>query len=175
MFVKEISATAITGKDAWNRPSPQPITISVSLNTDFHKASITDNLKYSVNYAVLTRHISDFIKTNEHKNFKSLGSIAEAVSQLALDEKNGGSEIAKVVVKSPKSEIRADSVEYELIRSRVDPSSNTDTYNVTKLRLLTIIGVFTFERLQKQIVDIDLKIKIKKDDPRLISIKLSMI
>lgn len=167
MFVKEISATAITGKDAWNRPSPQPITISVSLNTDFHKASITDNLKYSVNYAVLTRHISDFIKTNEHKNFKSLGSIAEAVSQLALDEKNGGSEIAKVVVKSPKSEIRADSVEYELIRSRVDPSSNTDTYNVTKLRLLTIIGVFTFERLQKQIVDIDLKIKIKKDDPRL--------
>ena len=167
VFVKEISATAITGKDAWNRPSPQPITISVSLNTDFHKASVTDNLKYSVNYAVLTRHISDFIKSNEHKNFKSLGSIAEAVSQIALDEKSGGSEMAKVVVRSPKSEIRADSVEYELIRSRIDPSANFDSYNVTKLRLLTIIGVFTFERLQKQIVDIDLNIRIKKDDPNL--------
>ncbi|KAI5967943.1 FOL1 [Candida margitis] len=167
VFVKEISATAITGKDAWNRPTPQPITISVFLNTDFHKASVTDNLKYSVNYAVLTRHISDFIKSNEHKNFKSLGSIAEAVSQIALDEKNGGSEVAKVVIKSPKSEIRADSVEYELIRSKNNPSANFDSYNVTKLRLLTIIGVFTFERLQKQIVDVDLSIKIRKDDPRL--------
>ncbi|KAI5957777.1 FOL1 [Candida theae] len=167
VFVKDISATAITGKDAWNRPTPQPITISVYLNTDFHKASVTDNLKYSVNYAVLTRHISDFLKSNEHRNFKSLGSIAEAVSQIALDEKSGGSEIAKVVVKSPKSEIRADCVEYELVRSRVDRLTNYDAYNVTKLRLLTIIGVFTFERLQKQIVDVDLKIKITKDDPKL--------
>jgi len=167
VFVKEISATAITGKDAWNRPAPQPITVSVFLNTDFHRASVTDNLKYSVNYAVLTRHISDFLKSNEHRNFKSLGSIAEAVALIALDEKSGGSEVAKVIIKSPKSEIRANSVEYELVRSRIDSAANIDSYNVTKLRLLTIIGVFTFERLQKQIVDVDLKIWIKKDDPRL--------
>ncbi|CAK9441796.1 uncharacterized protein LODBEIA_P56640 [Lodderomyces beijingensis] len=169
IFVKDISAIAITGKDAWNRPSPQPINVSVSLNTDFHEASVTDNLKYSINYAVLTRKISDYLRSHEHKNFKSLGNIAEAVSAIALDEKNGGGETAEVVVNSPKSEIRAESVEYRLVRSKSsnEAQSSSDVYKINKLRLLAIIGVFTFERLQKQIVDLDLAFKIAKDDPSL--------
>ncbi|KAI5956509.1 FOL1 [Candida jiufengensis] len=167
VFVKEISATAITGKDAWNRPTPQPINISISVLTDFHKASVTDKLKYSVNYAVLTRNISDFMKSNEHKNFKSLGNIAESVSSIVLNETKNSGKIANIKVNSPKSEIRADSVEYEVIRSNDESLPISDIYRVKKLRLLTIIGVFTFERYQKQIVDIDLEFKIIKDDPKL--------
>ncbi|KAI5964201.1 FOL1 [Candida pseudojiufengensis] len=168
VFVKEISATAITGKDAWNRPTPQPINISVSVKTDFQKASITDNLKYSVNYAVLTRNISDFMKSNEHKNFKSLGNIAESISSIVLNETKGEGQVANIKINSPKSEIRAESVEYEVTRNNGTSNKHiSDFYRVNKLRLLTIIGVFTFERYQKQIVDVDLEFKIFKDDIKL--------
>lgn len=163
VFAKDIAATAITGKDAWNRPSPQPITISVSLDTDFHQASVTDNLKYSLNYAVISRNISEFMKANEHRNFKSLGNIAESVSEIVLDQKKGGGSKAEVVVKSVKSEIRADSVEYRLSRSKTDSEPIPDEIAVRGLRLLTIIGVFTFERFQRQIVDIDLQLKLHKE------------
>ena len=89
VFINNLASIAITGKDAWNRPTPQPITISVSLNTDFHQASVTDNLKYSLNYAVISRNIAEYMKANEHRNFKSLGSIAESVGEIVLDDKKG--------------------------------------------------------------------------------------
>lgn len=163
VFIERVAATAITGKDAWNRPAPQPITISVALNTDFHQASVTDNLKYSLNYAVISRNIAEFMKANEHKNFKSLANIGESVSEVVLDQKKGGGRRAEIVVRSTKSEIRADNIEYRLTRSTTDCEYVQDELRVNGLRLLTIIGVFTFERLQKQIVDIDLSIKLEKD------------
>lgn len=161
VFTKDIACTAITGKDAWNRPTPQPITISLNFNTDFHKASQLDNLKYSINYAVITRNVTEFMKSNEHLNFKSLGNIAQAVSDIGLDESRGGGSSVEVTIKSTKSEIRADSVEYRILKNNLGVTPPLDIFRVNKLRLLTIIGVFTFERLQKQIVDIDLEFKIK--------------
>jgi dihydroneopterin aldolase/2-amino-4-hydroxy-6-hydroxymethyldihydropteridine diphosphokinase/dihydropteroate synthase len=164
VFIKNLASIAITGKDAWNRPTPQPINISVSLQTDFHQASLTDNLKYSLNYAVISRHIDEFMKSNEHTNFKSLGNICESVSQVVLDEKSGGGHTAKVTVESKKSEIRADSIEYIVHRSNLEKNCveiGPDQVKIHHLRLLTIIGVFTFERLQRQIVDLDISMDVK--------------
>ena len=163
VFINNLASIAITGKDAWNRPTPQPITISVSLNTDFHEASVTDNLKYSLNYAVISRNIAEYMKANEHKNFKSLGSIAESVGDIVLDENKGGGHQAVVSIKSNKSEIRTDSIEYKIRRSRVGDIESPDEINVYGLKLLTVIGVFTFERLQRQIVDINISIKLEKN------------
>lgn len=163
VFINNLASIAITGKDAWNRPTPQPITISVSLNTDFHQASVTDNLKYSLNYAVISRNIAEYMKANEHRNFKSLGSIAESVGEIVLDEKKGGGHQAVVSIKSNKSEIRTDSIEYKICRSRIEDIESPDEINVYGLKLLTVIGVFTFERLQRQIVDINISIKLEKN------------
>lgn len=163
VFVNELAATAIMGNDAWNRPTAQPIKISVEFDTDFSMASKTDNLKYSLNYAVISRNIMEFMKINELKNFKSLQNIGEAVSEIVLDEKKGGGEKVEISIKSEKSEIRADEIEYKLYRDRYTEGvvgDKLDSINVKKLRLLTIIGVFTFERLQKQLVDIDLTIEL---------------
>ncbi|CAK7898905.1 folic acid synthesis protein Fol1p [[Candida] anglica] len=166
VFISNLAATAITGKDAWNRPTPQPIGITVSLATDFHNASVTDNLKYSLNYAVISRNISEYMKQNEHHNFKSLANIGESISDLLYktNAKHDNFQ-AKVSIKSTKSEIRANSVEYVLSRDKTGAKliDTPDEYIVHGLRLLTIIGVFTFERLQRQIVDVDLCIKLKPE------------
>ncbi|KAG7191843.1 trifunctional dihydropteroate synthetase [Scheffersomyces spartinae] len=161
VFIKKLAATTNIGKDAWNRPTPQPINVSVELRTDFRKASKSDNLKYSLNYAVISRNILEFLKAHEHKNFKSLGNIAEAVSAVVLDEKRGGGLNVKVLVQSTKSEIRADSVKYIASRSNDNEIVENDEIEVNGLKLLTIIGVFTFERLQRQIVDIDLNLQLE--------------
>lgn len=150
---------AIIGRDAWNRPAAQPINISVELDTDFSKASVTDNLKYSLNYAVISRNVLQFMQINQLRNFKSLQNIGEEISKIVLDPKQGGGKQGFVSIKSDKSEIRAESIEYKLRRSRKGPIG-LDSINVNKLRLLTIIGVFTFERVKKQIVDIDLSLEL---------------
>lgn len=161
VFIKNLSAIAITGKDAWNRPTPQPINISVSLKTDFQRAFLSDNLKYSLNYAVISRNIFDFMKSNESRNFSSLANIAESISSVVLDEKKGGGDYAEISISSNKSEIRADTVEYSMVRSKKGVLDIPDRLNVYGLKLLTVIGVFTFERLQRQIVDIDLSLSLR--------------
>lgn len=160
VFISNLAATAITGSDAWNRPTAQPISISIELDTDFSKASQTDNLKYSLNYAVISRNVLEYMKLNELKNFKSIQNIGEEVSRIVLDEKKGGGEQGTITVKSSKSEIRAECIEYKLTRNRSKSLEVLDSINVNKLRLLTIIGVFTFERLKRQLVDIDLSIEL---------------
>lgn len=180
VLVKDISAVAIIGNDAWNRPTPQPINISVAITTNFLQASVTDNLKHSINYAVLTRNISEYLKSHENRNLKSLGNIAVAVHKTVLREIDSADKVVEVAVRCPKLEIRADSVEYKLTRGRGFQGKeqeqekeketsdcnglagiiSTDRVIVNKLRLLTIIGVFTFERLQKQIVDLTLDFSV---------------
>lgn len=161
VFIQELAVTAVTGRDAWSKPSPQPITVSVGLQTDFHQASVTDNLKYSLNYAVISRNILEYMKLQEHRNFGSLGKIAEDVAEVVLDPKKHGGEHAEVVVKSTKSEIRANSIEYAIVRQRDATALVDDHIKVNGLRLLTIIGVFTFEREQRQIVDIDIDMLVE--------------
>ncbi|UJR19830.1 hypothetical protein I4U23_022963 [Adineta vaga] len=164
VFINNLSVAAVIGKDAWDRPTLQPIQISAKLKTDFHQASITDNLKYSLNYAVLSQNILKYMKANEQKNFKSLGNIAENVCRIVLDPEQGGGDQAEIIVRSAKSEIRADSVEYTSTRTRDDKVDTvSDEINVNGLKVLTIVGVFTFERLKKQYVIIDLSIKMSSE------------
>lgn len=163
VFINRLAATAIIGKDAWNRPTPQPISVLVALSTDFRHASATDNLKYSLNYAVMLRHVLEYLRQHEHHNFKSLANIGERVSDLLCTTNPAAIDYhARVSVESAKSEIRASLVEYVLHRTRAGApvAGRPDQYRVNALRLLTIIGVFTFERLQRQIVDIDLTIDL---------------
>ncbi|CAF1165741.1 unnamed protein product [Adineta ricciae] len=161
VFINNLSTSAIIGKDAWNQASLQPIFISARLNTDFQQASIADDLKHSLNYAVLSRNILELMKINEHKNFQSLHNVAESVSRIMLDPKQGGGEQVEVIVKSTKSEIRADSVEYKLNRTRgAAVSQILDDININSLKILTVIGVFTYEKVQKQYVHIDLSLKV---------------
>ncbi|CCE85874.1 Piso0_005510 [Millerozyma farinosa CBS 7064] len=162
VFIKDLVATGITGEDAWSRPTPHPLKISVSLRTDFKKASATDNLKYSLNYAVLSRNIAEYMRANEKRNFKSLGRVAESIAEVVLDESIGGGRHAEVIVRSDKSSIRADAIEYHLERSKTEKVVQ-DRICIKGLRLLTVIGVFTFERLKKQIVDIDLDLYVKEN------------
>lgn len=155
VFIEQLAATAIVGKDAWNRATPQPLAVSVRLNTDFSQASASDNLEHLLNYAVILRNIQEFFTQNARRNFGSLAAVGSAV--LGLLFASNEPYTAQITVLLPKLEIRADKVSWTCTYNK-DGKTDSDILEINHLRLLTVIGVFTFERLQRQVVDLDLKL-----------------
>lgn len=155
VFIEQLAATAIVGKDAWNRPTPQPLAVSVRLNTDFSQASASDNLEHLLNYAVILRNIQEFFIHNTRRNFGSLAGVGSAVLKVLFAKNEPYT--AEITVLQLKLEIRAQRV---LWTSTFNNNGKTDAdiLEINGLRLLTVIGVFTFERLQRQVVDLDLKL-----------------
>src|SRR5690606_5730886 len=89
----------ITGTDSWQRPKPQPVTLSLWLRTSVALAGSTDHLPYSIHYGIVCKSVSALV---EEGKFKSLEDLAEQVSNLALGEKLNG-EWVKVVVEEPRA------------------------------------------------------------------------
>jgi dihydroneopterin aldolase/2-amino-4-hydroxy-6-hydroxymethyldihydropteridine diphosphokinase/dihydropteroate synthase len=165
VYIKNLHVSANIGQDFWCKPSLQPLSVSVNLKTSFEQASLTDDLKYSLNYATITRNLASFIKSKEHYHFQSLEKFGESLFKVLLnDENKSRGRLATVSVKSSKSVIRCDYVEVEMTRFRDAADvihkfdTTADKIKIHGLRLLTIIGVFAFERFQRQIVDLNLEI-----------------
>lgn len=188
VFVRDLFVKALTGVDAWHRPEPQPVKISIWLRTSVAQAGSTDHLAYSLNYAVITRKVTQMV---EKGRFKTLEDIAEHVARIVLGDTVGG-QWAKIQVCKPRALLRADASEIVITRQRIDnapvnplarnQSANkngsgdnssvvslsgdkfdvvkvpdvVDTVRIHNLRLVTIIGVNTIERLHKQNVILDL-------------------
>lgn len=159
VFVRELSCKAVTGMDAWKRPQRQPVSISIWLHTDVSKAGISDHLTHSLNYDVISRNVTQMVESG---TFKSLEQIASKVAEAVLaDRDTNGGQWTTVHVKKPRALLRADCAEIVISRIKVDneiqpAKGNQDVVKIHRLRLVTVIGVNTIERLHKQNVVIDL-------------------
>lgn len=151
VHISGLESSAIAGLDHWQKPAPHPVLVDVTFTTDFSRASDLDNLHYSLNYAVISDKILAFLRENHQRNFKSLGGVGEAVYALLEEEKKVSLEIL-VNVLAPKLDIRAP-VSFQL------SGPNFGVYKISGLRCLTLIGVFTFERLNKQYVLLDIELQ----------------
>lgn len=152
VHISGLQASAIAGLDHWKKPVPHPVSLDVTFSTDFSKASDTDDLHFSLNYAVISTKISQFLDRNRQRNFNSLGGVANAVFTLLEQERNLSSEV-KVSISAPKLDIRA----------LVGYSTSTGlsgTYEIRGLRVLSLIGIFTFERLTRQYVTLDISLDV---------------
>lgn len=152
VYVSGLEGSAIAGVDHWQKPVPHPVLVDVSFSTDFSKASESDNLQYSLNYAVISDKISSFLKKSHQRNFQSLGGVGEAVYGLLEAERTVSTSVL-VKVLAPKLDIRAP-VSYTY------SGGQSGSYRIEGLRALTLIGVFTFERLNKQFVLLDLDLGV---------------
>lgn len=166
VLINKLHVQAITGKDFWNRPTLQPLEVSVELKTDFKKSSEHDDLKHSLNYAVISRNLLNFFEFEKQTNFKSFENLGNKVSEVVLNEKKGGGSVSKVTISGSKTEIKAAKISIVLNRTKsngIIKHVNNDQIIINGLRIPTVIGVFTFERLQKQFVDLDLTIEFNRN------------
>jgi dihydroneopterin aldolase/2-amino-4-hydroxy-6-hydroxymethyldihydropteridine diphosphokinase/dihydropteroate synthase len=168
VLINNLQVQAITGRDYWKRPTIQPLDVTVELRTDFKASSSSDDLKHSLNYAVISRNIMEFFEKNRSTNFKSFLNIANQVSDVVLDEKKGGGEEAQVTISGRKTEIRSEEIQVVVNRRKTDGvvwkvENERDLVKIKGLKVSTIIGVFTFERFQKQYVILDMDITISQN------------
>ncbi|KAL7275892.1 trifunctional dihydropteroate synthetase [Rhizina undulata] len=155
--VRSLNLKATTGVDSWQRPKPQPILLSLWLKTSVALAGSTDHLPYSIHYGIVCKSVSKLVENNV---FKSLEDLAGEVSRLALGPSLNG-EWVKVLVEKPRALLRADAAGISIVRKKskdlgVILAEGDDRIFVKDLRLVTIIGVNPWERVEKQNVVINL-------------------
>lgn len=140
--------------------------ITTKFKTDFTLASSKDDLKYSINYAVVSRNFKDFEKRHIEENFSSLVSLGNRLAKDVAFKEN---------CTDVSMTLKSQSAKYDLsiILNRVKDTNGTitsagnDHCLFENISLSTIIGIFTFERFQKQpvILKVDMDIDLLNNDP----------
>ncbi|GMM27883.1 trifunctional dihydropteroate synthetase/dihydrohydroxymethylpterin pyrophosphokinase/dihydroneopterin aldolase [Martiniozyma asiatica (nom. inval.)] len=137
--------------------------LSANLATNFSLAADTDDLKHSINYAVLARKFKVFEEENKNKNFKSFQSLAKNLFSNVVFQSN--CESATLMIKSRESNFDFITTMNRAWKDGqlINNNKYKDRLSVSNLSLDVIIGVFTFERFQKQPVMLNVDMEIDLD------------
>lgn len=142
--------------------SAKPLSITTKFATDFNLASEKDDLKYSINYAVVARDFQTHESDHQNTNYKSLIHLGkELIQQVAFKQ-----HAFDVTMSISRGESNFNT-KVTLHKKNDNGTLSSipgiyDTIAIKNLTLDTIIGIFTFERFQKQqiMLDIDLKLDL---------------
>lgn len=165
IYINQLKLQTITGPDLWNKLNTQKCHVSLRIGTDFSKSSTTDDLKHSLNYAVISRDVTNLVKGR--KNWLQLSNLTKSIYDFASskDRYRGVNEL-EVCVKNLDYHLRTPHI------SCIMREPTEEFYEINNLELFTVIGVFTFERLQKQKVSLDIIIKSPTGLDKTSSLKL---
>lgn len=158
IHIKNLSLDTIVGPDLWNRLCPQKLFITMNIGTNFKMSIKTDDLQHSLDYGVISREVTNFVRNNH--DYKSIGHLADKLSQYTVSNYSGIENLA-LKVKSPNAHIRCDNVTISIYTG-----INDQPYNkilISNLKLLTLIGIFDFERFQKQYISLNIELPFLKN------------
>lgn len=155
VHVKSLDVKAVVGPDSWDQLKPQNLKVTLHMQTDFKKSSITDDLEYSLNYAVISRDISNHVQKNIKRNYKDVNTFGRNIVEYAKKSYPGINALT-VEVESKEANIRSNSIKSITSNSH----DELDHIIISDFKILTLIGVFTFERLKKQYVDFTIKLPV---------------
>ena len=165
LHLRQLQLSAVIGPDAWNRPGrQQPIILSLQLQIDTTtSASITDDFNKVFSYGQVC---GDVTSTLDGKTFRSIDHLTSVLTSLA---DNWPGETLKLQAMAPKAMLRVEGGfgrEFSLQRiEHKTPGWRTLSWNVVShewvvkdLKVACIIGVNPHERLEKQNLNISLRI-----------------
>ncbi|KAJ6584880.1 hypothetical protein B0H19DRAFT_926168 [Mycena capillaripes] len=152
IIVQDLRLNSTVGPDRWGKVRPQPIVISIHVETDLVKAGSSDNVSDSIHYGNLTK---DVVKSTQDATFPNLFQLAESIARLAL---NMDDRVLAVDVEAHAKNqfLQAESLGVEIRRTR----THLDDYSlclIHDLRSTIIIGVNPPEREAKQTVLLNLR------------------
>lgn len=155
IHLRNLRLSAVIGMDAWNRPNQsQPIILSLQLYIDTTPAGNSDDIKDTFSYGQMCK---DVIRKVDGKSFKSIDHLTWSLGELFNDWPGT---LLKIQALAPKSILRVEGgLTKECVwRRETGNSFSTHAWAITGLKIACIIGVNPHERLQKQIVNINLRI-----------------
>ncbi|KAF5365178.1 hypothetical protein D9758_005363 [Tetrapyrgos nigripes] len=146
------------------QPKPQPILVTLTVPHDIQSTARTDELEHSINYSTLASTIRDKVD-DERKSFQSLEDLTGFIFDLLLDvnadtPRLSGARV-KVTQVKPPLHCKSVSVEAEATSSGNSSwvlSSTGTIHTIEDLECDLIVGVNSAERLEKQIVRINIAI-----------------
>ncbi|CAG8528057.1 12958_t:CDS:2 [Ambispora leptoticha] len=167
VFIKDLVVHTIIGVNAWERVESQPIIINITIFANVTKVGEADSfLPQSIDYALVCEKVQKFAA--ETSNYKSIEAFADGVAKICIVECNA----PKVALSIEKSRalLHASSAGVRITRTKQDyhdtPAGEVkalrefimrdDVIFVKDLKLNVIIGVYPWEREEKQTVIINL-------------------
>lgn len=156
IHINNLAIQTICGPDLWHRLAPQHCKISLTIDTDFSKCSSTDDLKHSLNYAVLCRDITSHV--NSKNDWKHIHSLSSSIYQHLQNKYQESIDSMEIIVKNEDYHLRTKHIE-SIIK---DP--HHAILQIYNLEVFAVIGIFIFERLQRQKVSLDISIQTKKSE-----------
>lgn len=156
VHIDKLQVDAVVGPDFWDRKDPQKCFVTIKMLTDFDKAAASDDLRYSLNYAAISKKVTSFVNTQN--DWGSLGKVSRMTSNYLISKYQGIKSL-RLSFQTKSAHVRCNDI------SAIVDTCNQD-YDILKicnLQLLTLLGVFTFERLRKQFVTIELELPWPKD------------
>ena len=153
MFIDSLSLKCTVGPDALGLINPQPVSLSVSLSTSVARAAASDRTDLSINYEDLANQILEI----GDERFNSVTKLVDRViGNLLLTEGVGK---ACVKVDLHKGLLRAKNIQWEKIAWMDNGVKGEWKCTIEGVEVPVIIGIaeHQFERIQKQIVSIDLE------------------
>jgi dihydroneopterin aldolase/2-amino-4-hydroxy-6-hydroxymethyldihydropteridine diphosphokinase/dihydropteroate synthase len=165
IIIQELQVRSIIGVDAWERTKKQPLLISLQLFTDFSTCGKNDQLEDSVSYSFVQKKITELAET---VSFKSIEGLANAICQQCLAEEK----IEKCIVRleKPKALLHAQCAGIIMTRSKTGIDKPDELF-IRDLKLNCIIGINPWERLEKQIVFLNITLYLNLNQDFLMDVK----
>lgn len=159
VMIQDLQYSALLNNVKYN------LLITTKFFTDFAMASSTDDLKYSINYAVVCRQFKKYEESNKDTNYKSIVGLANSLIQNVAFEQNCSNISMELSYKNQNFDVSVQLKRKKNGESKVESVGN-DKLKIHNLSVSTIIGIFTFERFQKQpvVLNIDIDIDLSASD-----------
>jgi dihydroneopterin aldolase/2-amino-4-hydroxy-6-hydroxymethyldihydropteridine diphosphokinase/dihydropteroate synthase/2-amino-4-hydroxy-6-hydroxymethyldihydropteridine diphosphokinase/dihydropteroate synthase len=149
IHIRELEIRNRVGVDSWELEKPQPLCINVSLGVPcLDSAGACDQITNSVNYGAVTRLIA---KYSEASSFRTMEAMALGIIRNVLQEFQGIGEIT-VQVEKPRALLHAECAGVNICRRSDLSMSKNDYLYIRNLCISTIVGIHPWERVEKQLV-----------------------
>lgn len=158
IHLRNLRLSAVIGGDAWFRPNQsQPIIITLQVYIDRTPAGVSDDVNDTFNYGSMCKQVVGAI---DGKSFDSIDHVVWSLGRLFHTWPGN---MVQLKVLAPKSILRVQGGMKKLCiwrraRETLDRLFESHAWVIEGLKIACIIGVNPHERLQKQIVNINLHI-----------------
>lgn len=167
IYLRNLHLNAAIGPDRWHRSGKeQPVILSLRITHNVVEAAAKDDVDKTLNYGMLCKEVTQFV--SGYQGNWALNTCAHEVGMMARAwaEKDMEGEVKdiKVDLFLPKGALRVEGgvgIEW----SMKGYQAMDETLVVKELRVPCIIGVNAHERVEKQMVVIDLRMTdVRRED-----------
>jgi dihydroneopterin aldolase len=113
IFIKNLRVIGILGVHPYEQRKPQRIRVNVEVTTDIAEAAKNDDVKQTIDYSMLSKHIMKYMDINR---FFTIEALIEALAQEIL--KFDRVEAVKLSIEKPNAVPEAESVGVEISRQK---------------------------------------------------------